>query len=546
MPRLPSARDVTQISPRVTADPGVGVPEGAFATDLGIATKEIAPGVDKYAQVIQKQEDRKNSIDMSRQIDRGTKAFDEKFREFDSEKDFSTDSAKIEFGESLSVIKENLLKEHKEQGGSNDSIARLTVRLDDIESQATGQAAGRGAIIARKNILTTLGDSVTRLADRASQNPTSENINAQLSELEVHIDDIRGGLEPDTEESARKAAQEQIVMRPIERFLARDLAESADSMLRDAGFMKYLSDDKQRQVMTRIENIRFAKEEAIRKVEKPSEREKRATQLQENYGLSKAFSEDIAAKDVNVVGPDKFGDFFAVNVATNTKVKVGANDRKALLRLTVGQTDTQTSEGPPVERRAAERRSEAAPAQRSLEDAVLEGTGPWNSIRETISNVVGPLGKSTGEPMFKETTDAKQQIRIFSQTAKIAVVNSDKFPAHEQKLVEKFLPDPEKFFKDPRAARSDLIQLKAELVKMKTSKETESKKDRISSERRALLADQVSGIDEILTLMKAPEKKTEAKTIKVLGKNTPVGETVTNKKGQRGRVEADGSITVLD
>ena len=56
MPRLPTSIDVDTVSPRVTADPGVSAPVGAFQSPLGIAATELAPGFEKLGQEIHKKE----------------------------------------------------------------------------------------------------------------------------------------------------------------------------------------------------------------------------------------------------------------------------------------------------------------------------------------------------------------------------------------------------------------------------------------------------------------------------------------------------------
>ena len=139
----------------------------------------------------------------------------------------------------------------------------------------------------------------------------------------------------------------------------------------------------------------------------------------------------------------------------------------------------------------------------------MKGTGPFAKIQAGISNVIGPFVEGT---LFKDTTDARQQVRTFAQIAKTRLVNNPKFPVAEQEIVAGLLPDQNEFFRDPDTARSNLRELKGFFVTSKAVKEKEAKKEKISAERRADLADQISGIDEILSLMETPKTgKTEGK-----------------------------------
>lgn len=54
MPILPTSADVDRVSPRVTADPGVRHPSGAFESPLGIAMSELAPVFEELRNVERK------------------------------------------------------------------------------------------------------------------------------------------------------------------------------------------------------------------------------------------------------------------------------------------------------------------------------------------------------------------------------------------------------------------------------------------------------------------------------------------------------------
>lgn len=489
MPRLPSAADVQQISPKVTADPGIAdkkIPVQAFESPVGVAAEELAPAIEKYAQVARLQENRRDTIDRSDKINRYNLESDELLRKFNAENDLSREDVMAGYGAALAKRRQELLQEH---AGSNDSRASLTLRLQDVESAAIGRAAGISAKIGTDKVKTRLGDALSSIATRVSTNPAPQNIDRELTNFDAQFNDLKGAFDPTEEESLRRAGREHIALSALGPLIVRGRVETAESLLIEGGLSSLLSEKGQRDVRRQIETVRFNRDEKRKEL---SEREKRAQQLI-GRGFSREFAEDVAAKDVNVVGPDKFGDYFTVNTATGVKRKVGGEDRKSIIEIVspeLPQEPTQpTTDIPP---------------ERTLEEDVLKGTGPFAKIQAGISNVFGPVIEGA---VFKDTTDARQQVRIFSQVAKTGLINNPKFPVAEQEIVSNLLPDPDEFFRDPDTAASNLRELRGYFVKSKAAKEKESKKEKISAERRANLADQISVTDELLSLMEKPKTK---------------------------------------
>ncbi len=515
MPRLPSSADVPTVSPRVATDPGVEAPAQAFESPLGIAAEELKPVIDKFAEVKLKQDNRRDTVDRSSRINQYNSEADEELRRLNTEEDLSREDILGKYGEFLSQRLQASVGEH---GGSEDSRAKLTIRLQDVEAAATGRAAGISAKIGRDKVKATFNESLTPLAIRASQNPSLENIDQIFLDFETQLDDLRDAFDPAEEDELRRSGREQLVLSAIEPLITRGRVETAEGLLIEGGLFQSLSAATQRNIRRRIDTVRFNRDETLKDL---TEREKRVQQLTAR-GLSQPLSEDIAAKDVRVVGPDKFGEFFSVNLATGKKTKIEGDDKDAILEI----VPPEALEAPKVPEDGT-----------SIEEAVQEGTGPFAKIQAGLSNVIGPFVEGA---LFKDTTDARQQVRTFSQIAKTALVNNPRFPVAEQKIVQNLLPDVDTFFQDPDTARSNLKELKAFLTKQKIAKDKELTKGRVSAKRKADLTDQVSRIDELLTLMESP------KTVKILDKDIKIGEIVTNNKGQKGRVEADGSITVIE
>src|SRR3990172_89992 len=337
MPRLPSAQDVPKVSPRVTADPGVKAPVQAFESPLGIAAEEFAPGVEKYAQVVRQQENRQDTIDRSDKINQYNREVEEELRRVNSESDLSREDTLGQYGSFLSKRRQELLESH---GGSNDSKASLMLRLQDVDDAAIGRAAGISAKIGMDKVKTRHKDILTPLATRAAQNPRLENIDRVLTDFETQFNDISGALDPQEEESLRQAGQEHIALSAIEPLITRGRVETAESLLIEGGLAQYLSPESQRSLRRSIETIRFNSDEKKKEL---SEREKRILQLRER-GFSEEFAQDVAAKDISVEGPDKFGDFFVVNAVTGTKRKVEGQDKKAILDIVPPETEVPPAE----------------------------------------------------------------------------------------------------------------------------------------------------------------------------------------------------------
>ena len=142
--------------------------------------------------------------------------------------------------------------------------------------------------------------------------------------------------------------------------------------------------------------------------------------------------------------------------------------------------------------------------------------------------MIGPCVEGT---LFEETTDSRQQIRIFAQFAKAALINNPKFPVAEQKIVQELLPDPSIFFQDPDKARSDLNELKDSLEGFQTAKGKELAGKKITAKRRGELIDQISRIGEILSMMESPEETEE---------EFEVGKIYTDSQGNRAKFLGDG------
>lgn len=256
MPRLPSARDVPNVSPRITSDPGVSAPAQPVDSPMGGAA-------DVLTQVALKQQNRRDTVDRSSRINQYAREADLELRRLNTEADLSDENVLSGYGSFLAERRQKLIEEH---GGSKDSIANLTMRLQDVEAAAIGSASGISTKIGREKVVKTFGDSLAPLVQRANQDPSLNNVNQLFTGLETQISDLRGALDPTEEEKLRQTGRQQIAMSAVETLIARGRVDTAESLLRDGNLAQHLTPEVQRDVARRVETIRFARDETTRKI----------------------------------------------------------------------------------------------------------------------------------------------------------------------------------------------------------------------------------------------------------------------------------------
>lgn len=199
-------------------------------------------------------------------------------------------------------------------------------------------------------------------------------------------------------------------------------------------------------------------------------------------GYSRSVSEDIAFGNIDVE-TDQFGNTYLVNKATgNRRVLRGEGGGQGRGREQPARGEGQPGETPGTD----------------LEEATEEGTGPFSMGRAAVNAVVGPFIEGTP---FPETSRSRAAIRNFNQTAKQALVNSDRFPVYEQKIVQQLLPDPDQFFNDPDAEREKLTEMRGFLQRKKDRIQESMQSGGVTTGERGELSNQVATIDRILGLM---------------------------------------------
>src|SRR3990167_937666 len=394
MPRLPSARDVSNVSPRIQSDPGVRVPAQAFESPLGAAAQEFAPAADVFAQVALKQETRRDTVDRSSRINQKSREGGLELSRLNTEEDLSSEDTLSGFGAFLSERNKKIIEEHRARGASEDSVAILSSRLQDIDNDLIGKASGISTKLGREKIENTFNNSLSPLIQSAAQNQKLENIDKLFLDLETQIGDLKAALDPSEEEKFRRVGREHIALSAVDTLVTRGRVNVAESLLDDGGLNQFLSPDKQREVRRKIETVASERDKALKEITQAeailgrtltqeekliklglaskqalTERQRRVDELVAR-GLSENLSQDIAANDIKVVGPDPFGNFYSVNIATNEKQLIGEQDADAVGKLANEAT------------RKAKEKQPKQPTK--LEEDVREGTGPFAKIQAVI------------------------------------------------------------------------------------------------------------------------------------------------------------------
>lgn len=259
MPKLPSFNEVQRVSPQVQRDPGVNAPAQAFQSSSGMAAEALAPVADAFQKAALRQENRRDTIDSADKINRFQKEREDELRRLNVESDLSREDVLQEYGQFLSKRKAKLLEEH---GGSPDSRARLSLRLQDLESESIGRAAGLSTELGRHKVIKTFNDGMTPIISRVADNPSQDNLRQAFMDVETHIEDLRGAFDPTEEESLRAGAREQVSLSVFDTLVSRGQIESAAALMDDPDIVQSMSQNVQRNVRRQIGIAQTAKREA--------------------------------------------------------------------------------------------------------------------------------------------------------------------------------------------------------------------------------------------------------------------------------------------
>lgn len=263
MPKLPSSADVPTVSPRVATDPGVRAPVEAFESSIGIAAQEFAPALGKLAEVAQRRENRRDTVDRSSNINAKNQENEDTLTEADNSGDLSNEPFLDSFIKSVTDATQKRLDTHRATGASEDSVATLTQRLQDLDGVIIARANAKSVKIGRQKVLDTFDDRLKPLLDSVNRNPSPENVQLNTLALRTLNEDLKGAFDPGEERILERSGQELLALQAIDSLLLKDKIEEAE----DPRFNSMLSADTLQKTKGRIDRAFFNRAEAQREVQ---------------------------------------------------------------------------------------------------------------------------------------------------------------------------------------------------------------------------------------------------------------------------------------
>lgn len=178
-------------------------------------------------------------------------------------------------------------------------------------------------------------------------------------------------------------------------------------------------------------------------------------------GFPRNDAEDIAAGRVRVATDPVTGETQLVNVATAATRPLGGTEPSTTL--------TATERGRLFNQNASIER--VLGLSEGLEESAASATGPRGSLGALANSLFGLLGRDAPIPA-DEIAAARQDIRLFNQIAKTAIVNNPRFPVAEQEIVQQMLPSPSTFFANPSVEFNKVLQLQEFLRALQSENRT--------------------------------------------------------------------------
>lgn len=201
---------------------------------------------------------------------------------------------------------------------------------------------------------------------------------------------------------------------------------------------------------------------------RPSQFDQRVSELM-SRGFSQTEAQDIAANRVRISSNPVTGNTELINVATGEVSQPGVAPPPS---ATPAQPGTQLSPVLTADERGRLFNQNASIDRvlglaQGLEESAASAAGPRGSLGALANTLFGFLGRNAPIPAG-EIAAARQEIRLFNQIAKTAIVNNPRFPVAEQQVVEQMLPNANDFFANPSVEFNKVLQLQEFLRNMQT------------------------------------------------------------------------------
>ena len=149
----------------------------------------------------------------------------------------------------------------------------------------------------------------------------------------------------------------------------------------------------------------------------------------------------------------------AYEVAKNEKMAVGAQAQLDALDIQLVQGMTKI-DGSPISRADMAEVKDAFAASR-------KGTGFWSKVYAGLDAVAGGLAPEAFGELFKDTTDARQFVKMVRVMGRSALASSPRFAVMDLKTVEQLFPNEETLFANPKTEARKLNDIVGYLTEEK-------------------------------------------------------------------------------
>ena len=255
--------DVPIVQP--ARDPGLNVPLIPTPVDptlglLGTGLEEVSEVFNEFADVAEKIQTRKATVDLADRMNKFNEEVAERLRDITAEQDMSDEAVLNEFGGFMLELKRKSLEEHRAIGTA-ESNARLTVRLGNIESRVRMEAATISTVVGRQKVDQILDTDLASLITFVQRDPG--NLGDAIGRGQARIDSLAPALPEDEELLLRKFFTSTLTQVAIERVAASDDIEGAEELLRSATRLGQIDADTALALTTSLTDARLSRNEAL-------------------------------------------------------------------------------------------------------------------------------------------------------------------------------------------------------------------------------------------------------------------------------------------
>jgi len=509
MARLPSVQDIRQPTP--SAGEAVNFPRGTGPS--GVEGQALAKAGDALFQAGERIQNREDAIEFSNTIANVNRLSLDFMRKSNTEGDLSNKEYRAEVFQGLRKIYGDA---NEGFSGSRDAKARLEVRLTGLHAKAVGVLSGAANIIAVDRLEKNLDSDLQPILDKvrtSTQNIGTgghtitnllEDIDEAFIEAEELLLDVAGGLEPIREDDLRRLRANKIADVVFQSLLERGDADTAEViLLKTPRISNALTPGTRESIRGQIAQIRFDQDEMARRfrdaeslakaagVEFTPEMKRRFFELQ--LGFTEATATDLPKTKE------------AFNTATNqpqfaTEAQIAEDPN--LVPPRGGPKDEKITSS---QRLAAGFALRVKQADVIIDEVGAQFTGIGSGAAEFLPQRIKSEDRQLFEQAQRNFTNA-----VLRRESGAAIAPSEFDSAEIQ------------YFPRPGDGPKVIQQKKQNRQTVINSLELEAG----------------PAFEQL--------ERTVSTTVTIQGKPVVVGTIVTNSKGQKGRVEQDGSITVLE